>query len=127
LGRGLRSLQQLRQRITDPRDHHGPAFHAPHAVDALLQWREFEQVVDVVYLGLRDLALDRNAPGPRAQLVRVFAWIFLARSEFVVVVVGSGVLDRCQLLAGGGQRTVAHAGELRTGAGDARKSDAGDG
>src|SRR5690606_36451861 len=89
---GLDPADELRERIADPRNHHGPALDTAHPVDPLLEGDERQQLLDVVDPGLRDRALDPDTPWPRLQAMGMGRRIALARAELVEVVVAGDVL-----------------------------------
>ena len=65
---------------------------AAHAVDALLEIEWPNEVFEVERAGLLRVALDRDRPGSRLEILRVLERVGLARPELVVVVVGRDVL-----------------------------------
>ena len=101
---GSTRLSSVRQREADPRDHHRPAFHAAHAVDALLERRRLDEIVEVVVppaLPTRPSTL--TVQGLVLQGVRVLGGIALVGAEFVEVVVAGDVLEGRGWLVGGGE------------------------
>ena len=95
------ALDQFRQRKTDPGNHHRPAFHATHAVDALFQRREFQEFVDVVNLLLLDLAFHLDLPRTGFQLAGMHGRVVLVGAELVVIVVfGNGFQWRQRIAHG---------------------------
>ena len=108
LGAALRldALEHFGQRHADPGDHHRPAFHAAHAVDALLELGGLDQVVEVVVGRLADEAVDLDRPGLGLERVRVLGGIALVGAELVEVVVAGDVLEGRQRLVGGGERAL---------------------
>src|SRR5262249_57949274 len=67
LPRRLDALEQRGEREADPRDDHRPGLHAPKRVDALLEWKQPDQLVDVERLGLTHEAVDLHRPRARSQ------------------------------------------------------------
>ena len=88
---GLDFADQFHQRIAHPRDHHGPAFHAAHAVNPLFHGTEFEQVFQGVFARPLDQTLDLDRPGAGLQGVRMPRRIGFVVAKFVKVVVAAGV------------------------------------
>ena len=90
---GLHLLEERGERIADPRDHHGPGLHAAERVDALLERRQLQELLDVEAARLGAEPFHLHRPGPRAQRARVARRVFLVGAELVEVVVGGGALE----------------------------------
>ena len=92
LARRLRAPQQHRERIADPWDHHRPAFHAAQAVDALLQRRRLQHLVDVQALRLGHETIHDHRPRSWPQTGGMVRGVALVGAELVEVVVGRRAL-----------------------------------
>ena len=88
----LEAPEHVGQRHAQPGDHHRPAFHAAHAVDALFRHQALEQGLQRDGAGLRARAADRDRPGRGDQGLRRTRGIGLAAAELVEVVVRGRVL-----------------------------------
>ncbi len=95
---GSKRREDGAEREADPRDHHRPGLDAAQPVDALLERVRLQECIEIEHAGLRDLAFDRDGPGPRPQRVRVARRVLLVGAEFVEVVVGRGGREGRQLL-----------------------------
>jgi hypothetical protein len=78
---------QLVERKAGPGNDGAPAFDAAHPVDALLERRPLQDVVDGEGPGRPDLALDADRPRPGAQAVGVAGRAVLVGPELVEVAV----------------------------------------
>ena len=85
---GLDELEQAAQRNAHPRDHHRPALHAAHPVDALLGRHQLQQLVDAEAARLVHQALDAQRPRRGLEPVDVFGGVALVGAELVEIVVG---------------------------------------
>ena len=94
IAQGLHATNQIRQRISHPRNHHRPAFHTAHAVNALFHGTHLEQILQGPAPGLLDQALNLHRPGLCFERVGVFGGIGFVSAKFVIVVVGAGVFIR---------------------------------
>src|SRR2546428_2994412 len=92
LARGLGALEYHRQRVADPRDDHRPRLHAAQRVDALLERRGLEELVDVEALWLGHEPVDDDRPRPGTEGVAAPRGIALVGAELVEVVVGGRAL-----------------------------------
>ena len=88
---GLDFFDQFSQRITDPRNHHGPTLNAAQTVDPLLLRAEFEQVLNRIRPGLLDHSFNRYGPGFSHQRAGIFGRIGFVGAKLVEVVVSAGV------------------------------------
>ncbi len=100
LGAALRFdlLQQLREREPHPGNDHRPAFHAAHAIDALLERNALQDVFERVVRRLADETVDLHRPWARLEAPRVGHRVALVGAELVKIVVAHHVLLRRRLL-----------------------------
>src|SRR5437879_1471708 len=90
--RRLHLLEQRVERKADPRNYHGPTFHATHPVNTLFERRNLEKGVVVESCWLTHFTVYLQRPGRGAEVPRVRRRIFFVTAELVeVVVVGDGV------------------------------------
>ena len=111
LGRGLEPLQEIAERIADPRHDDRPPLDAAKAVDALLERRPLHDVFDVVGARLAALPIDHHAPRPRLEGVGVLPRVGLVEAELVEIVVGGDVLVGVDLFVGA-ERALLQVGQL---------------
>ena len=60
---GLGGFENCVERIADPRNDDGPAFHAAMAINTLFERRELQDIVHAVLGRFFDFAFDGNRPG----------------------------------------------------------------
>src|SRR5258708_4418211 len=113
-GRRLHLLEQRVERKADPRNYHGPTFHATHPVNTLFERRNLEKGVVVESDRLGYFAIYLQRPGRGAEVPRVRRRIFFVAAELVEVVVVSDGVEGSGLLADA-QWAFRNAGELVTG------------
>jgi len=111
--RRLRAPEQDGQRVADPRDHHRPALDAAERVDALLERRRLQHVVEIQPLRLGHEAVDDHRPRPGPERMGEPHGIALVGAELVEVVVAGDVLERVLLLGRVVLRHGLHQGERR--------------
>ena len=68
---GLGEFQDVAERIADPGNHDGPAFHAAMAINALFEWSELQNVVHAVLGGLFHFTFDGDGPRGSAEFAGV--------------------------------------------------------
>jgi hypothetical protein len=105
-------LHHVGKRNSDPRDHHRPGFDATHPVDALLEVERFDEVVEMERAGLLGMTVDRDAPGPWLEILRVLGRVILGRAEFPEIVVSGYVVEAGRRLVGA-ELALAHIREFR--------------
>ena len=93
---------QIRQGITNPRDHHRPAFDAAQAVNALLHGAPLHHIFQIKSRWLFNQPFNFDAPGGCFQSVRLSCRIRFVGTKFVEVVVRGGVFLRGKFLNGHG-------------------------
>ena len=100
VAQGFDLLDQLRHRVSNPRDHHGPTLDAAQAINPLFLCAELLQVLDGEFPWLLDQALDIHCPRRGLQRMGIFRRVAFVGAELVKVVVGGGVLVVSELLHG---------------------------
>ena len=98
---GLDALDEIRQREPDPGDDHRPALDAAHAVDALLEGRGLDEILDRELARLSDHPVDLHRPGRGLEGLGLCGRIVLAGAELVIIVVAGDVLPARLLLVRG--------------------------
>ena len=96
----LDALDERRQRVAHPGNHHRPALHAAQAVDTLFHRGQLEQGIKVKGARFVDQALYLNRPRSGLERVCPRCRVGLAGAEFVEVVVLGDVLVRRELFGG---------------------------
>ena len=99
---GLDTANQIRQGITNPRDHHRPAFDAAQAVNALLHGAPLHHIFEVKTGWLFNQTFDLNRPRCRFQGVGCARGVGLVHAKLVKVVVRGGIPLRSQFFYGHG-------------------------
>ena len=91
LRRRLMVLDDVGERNADPRNHHRPRLYATHAIDALLEIKRLDEIVEIERPRLLRVPIDRYRPGARLEVARIHGGVSLARTELVEVVVRRNV------------------------------------
>src|ERR1039457_3990000 len=114
LRRGLHLVEQRAQRISHPRHHNRPGFHAAMPVHPLLQRRQRQDLFHSELARLVAQAFHADRPGRGLEVLGVLRGVAFIRAELVVVVVRGDVLIGVLLLA---HRVLAllHVGQFRPG------------
>ena len=94
------------ERIADPGNDHRPRLDTAERIDALLEGRQLQQVVDVEAGGLAHEAAHLHRPGPRVQEVAEPRRVVLVHAELVKVVVGRGLVEPVGRLRGAPPRVA---------------------
>ena len=91
-GQRLDEFENGAERIANPRNDDRPAFDAAVAINAFFEWSELENFVHGKFSRSFHLAFDGDAPGRRAEILRVFRGVALVGAEFVEIVVVGDVV-----------------------------------
>ena len=103
-GQRVALLDEFRERVADPRNHHAPGLDAAMTVDAIFERAQLEQVFDIEGQRLGHFAFHLYRPWARGQAGGVSCRSAFVDAEFVKVVVVGDVVVGSKLLAGRGER-----------------------
>ena len=117
LGQRIALLDELREGVAVPGNHHAPCLDTAEAVDALLHRFELHQRVDVKGLLLLHQSGHLHGPWPRVHGAGIPRRIALVRAELVEIVVVRDVLVGRRCLPRQGQGTLHRLQLLRSSSG----------
>ena len=96
-GARLDPVQEIRERKTDPGNHHGPSFDATQAVNPFLHRHAFDNVLERVIARFRHISVYLNGPWRSREGRGIACRIVLLIAELVEIVVGRNVFETVRL------------------------------